>query len=976
MYSQEKGVEQIQLNKRKSDVGMITLPKVLRLSVLPALILSALAQPADAAALGPAALGPAAADPAAADPGGVTNFETDFMPMGDKVDVSRFEKANTVAPGKYLGDVLVNQAWRAHTDITFKLMPGVDQAQPCFDVPALTRYGIDLKKVYADTSHPGRKSIPADGQFCGPIGDYIPGAKADFDPSDLTLSLSVPQLYVSRDARGYVDPSQWSAGTNALLLNYNSNFYRNGGVGGNSTTGYVGLNATLDLGSWHLVHMGSLSSGNHQRTTYQNAATYIQHDIPSLKGQLQGGDVFTSGTFFDSVRLRGARFYSDTRMYPQSQQGFAPVIRGFAETNARVRVRQRGTVIYETTVAPGPFVIDDMYPTGYGGDFDVEITEADGRVRHMIVPFDSVPQLLRPGQSRWELAGGQVNQYNYKNTPFVLQGTYQHGVSNHVTVYGGLTMGTGYFSALGGTALNTPVGAFSFDVTEAHSHVPGSPSTDGASARLGYSKIIASTGTNFSMAAYRYSTSGFLGLNDYVTMRNNYARGGDPWAIPRSRNQLSVNISQKLGNSGGQIYLSGVARDYWNQRGRQVDFTAGYSNSWRSLTYSISAQRTRDTTQSILPVNPAFQDVIPGMPDAYNPTTQPTRRDTLIFATLSIPLGQSTHSPILSGQFTHSQQTGSTSQAVLTGNAGDHNQYSYNVSAGYSTGDTTFGAYGQYAGTKTNLSAGYSHSSGYNQYSAGASGSVVVHGGGVTFSQPTGDTVGLIYAPDAAGATVSGSQGLTVDSRGYAVVPYLQPYQNNVVTLDPKGSAANVELKATTVNVAPRAGTVSKLRYETSVGRALLIDAKLPDGNPLPFGADVFDEKGDSVGVVGQASRVFVQGLEKSGVLTVRWGDGADESCRLQVNLPPMVKGKRQDSYEKFVLPCSQGASSEVGAHQPAVSSPDEAADKTKALPSKKPVASAQSLSGGSEVIANDPMYRQVSDRYVNPRMAALTGGA
>ena len=47
---------------------------------------------------------------------------------------------------------------------------------------------------------------------------------------------------------------------------------------------------------------------------------------------------------------------------PDSQRGYAPVVRGIAQTNARVRIEQNGSLIYETTVPPGEFAIDDIYP--------------------------------------------------------------------------------------------------------------------------------------------------------------------------------------------------------------------------------------------------------------------------------------------------------------------------------------------------------------------------------------------------------------------------------------------------------------------------------------------------------------------------------------------------------------------------------------------------------------------------------------
>ena len=75
---------------------------------------------------------------------------------------------------------------------------------------------------------------------------------------------------------------------------------------------------------------------------------------------VDGGRNLHPGELFDSVRLRGASLFSDDRMLPDSQTGFAPVVRGVAETNARVSVRQRGVLLDEVSVAPGPFVLNDF----------------------------------------------------------------------------------------------------------------------------------------------------------------------------------------------------------------------------------------------------------------------------------------------------------------------------------------------------------------------------------------------------------------------------------------------------------------------------------------------------------------------------------------------------------------------------------------------------------------------------------------
>ena len=52
-----------------------------------------------------------------------------------------------------------------------------------------------------------------------------------------------------------------------------------------------------------------------------------------------------------------------------------------------------------------------------------------------------------------------------RSEPWLVQGTYQRGIGNQLTLYGGSALSDGYLSLLYGVGLSTPVGAFAADVT-------------------------------------------------------------------------------------------------------------------------------------------------------------------------------------------------------------------------------------------------------------------------------------------------------------------------------------------------------------------------------------------------------------------------------------------------------------------------------------------------------------------------------
>ncbi|MCV5473759.1 fimbria/pilus outer membrane usher protein, partial [Escherichia coli] len=74
------------------------------------------------------------------------------------------------------------------------------------------------------------------------------------------------------------------------------------------------------------------------KAQWDNIGTSLSRAIIPFKAQLTMGDTATAGDIFDSVQMRGAMLASDEEMLPDSQRGFAPIVRGIAKSNAEVSV--------------------------------------------------------------------------------------------------------------------------------------------------------------------------------------------------------------------------------------------------------------------------------------------------------------------------------------------------------------------------------------------------------------------------------------------------------------------------------------------------------------------------------------------------------------------------------------------------------------------------------------------------------------
>lgn len=828
-------------------------------------------------------------------------FNSAFLP---DVDLSLYQTGNPVMSGQYRADILLNDQLTFRQTIQINSQENGRNPVVCITRSLLQQLGVNVAKLLA-------KAEASTNEECQSLPNIIPDASADFTPDNHILNISIPQAFLLRTARGHVNPELWDQGITAALFSYQLNSYRNRTSRGNDDSAFGGLTAGFNVGSWRFRHKGSISwqrnvandysflhahtesedaalenqlttnsiNNNQSRFNYRSTNSYLQRDVAALKSQLTLGESNTSGEIFDTLPYRGIQLASDDRMVPLSMRGYAPVIRGVARSNARVTISQAGNLLHQTTVSPGAFIINDLYAIGYGGDLHVTVLEADGSEHSFIVPYASVSQLLRPETMRFSLTAGEYHNNFSEQHAKLLQGTLQYGLNNTFTIFAGAQFSNYYTATLGGLAFGTPIGAMAIDITHAETKLAADV-PKGQSIRLSYSKNFHSTGSNFTLAAYRFSKRNFLDFNNAMQLLHGESKGFDTsWQTP-TRSRLSLTANQDMGG-WGQLAVSGYTQRYWNRAKSDLQYQFSYSNQYKHLSYSFSANRNR---------------------------TETGKMENNLMLAINLPLDFSAGSafrPQLTAQIGRDPYGHFRQHASLSGNTGEERQYNYSASIsrdGASNSNNT-ALSGQYTGAHSMLSASLGHGKGYTSMSLGASGTMVAHAGGITLSPYHGETMALLSAPGAKGARVMGYSSLRLDSKGNALIPYLRAYELNEVGIDPRGSSVNVELTETSQQVVPRAGAVVHLRYGTSQGRALLLSVRLEDGSVLPFGAAVTDSEGNPVGMVGQGGQLYARIKPETLHLLSNWGSKAHQQCLLV--LPPATKDVSQ--LQQLDAVCSSG---------------------------------------------------------------------
>lgn len=809
-----------------------------------------------------------------------SEFESIFL-HGDKNGASPdiFRYKNALAPGEKHVEIVVNDKIADVRDVRFIADSATGVVKPCLTRALLSDVGVKTE-LYDNWKTPLKEASASVPEVCDEIAQRIPAAQVFFDDAHQQLRLTLPQEAVNSDRFQMVPPSMWDDGTPALRTAYNGYFYnvrqknQNRDEGSVSNSAFMSLNSTASAGPWRIYSFDTFVKTPQQGWQNNHDRLYVERNIVPLRARLSAGDIYThtAGDIMGVIPLRGISLKTNERMMMESQFSYAPVIRGTARTNARLVIRQRGQVIDSRTLTPGPFAIDDMYAGQVGADLDVTVEETDGTRQVFTVPYTSLPNMIRPGATRYSLSAGEYRNSGQTERPFMGALSLEHGFERF-TLNTAALGSADYQSLAAGLAWNAGQGgAFALDVAQSRYTLPRTGNDErethnGSAMRMLYAKQFDSTDTGLRILGYQYRSEHFLSFDEFnsrseyrkrgynanngdadgygsYTFSQDYENGDTLWN-KRRRSRLEANINQ--GISGyGNLYLTLSQDRYYGTSQKSTSASAGYGFMVGNASVSLSYTYNKNGSE-------------------YD--------DNMLSLGISMPLGQDSrrsgytqanYNLIRDNERHYSQSLG------LSGNAADNamnwgltvqkdarNRYNESGSLGYDASVAT-------------LNTSVSHSTHADQLSAGLSGGVLLYKGGAILASRMGDTIGIVETPGATGIGVQG--GNKTDWFGRSVINYLSPYRSNTVTLD-TSNTPEVELPEIARKVVPTEGAAVLLRFATRVGRRAMVVIDGP--HKVPVGATVKVEGQDEeAGIVGNNGLTYLTGLDarRDETLTVSWG--------------------------------------------------------------------------------------------------------
>ena len=783
-------------------------------------------------------------------------FQSTFMRQMDTHDIDAgalalktLSNSLHLTPGRYRVSIDINLNFFGSREIDFAANSRGDELTPCLSPELLNDLGVKL-----DSLEQSDKDLGS----CVDIQRLIPSATVQMDGEKLALSLSIPQIAMRRDIAGYVDPERWDYGINSAFVNYqlSAQQSRNDQMGHDNSHDLY-LNSGLNLGVWRLRSNNTFRSAATGERTWSRAYTYLQRDLPGAHSQLTLGETFTPGDVFRSVPIRGVQIASDMSMLPDSQQHYAPTIRGVAQSRARLEIRQNGFPVYSTYVSAGPYEINDLTLASGSGELEIVLTEADGQVRRFTQPYATLTNLLREGVWRYSASAGRYNAPFYSTDDSMLwQGTLAIGTRWNSTLYGGL-MGNDFYQATTvgiGKSLGS-IGALSFDMTRSSAQTDPEDSqhtVQGMSYSVKYGKSF-ETRTNLRFAGYRYSTEGYRDFNEAVRERS-----ADQRFRGSRRSMLEASIFQDIGLYSS-LSLIFSQENYWQLDDAQRQFQLNFSSRFNTVSYSLYASQSLNDDE----FNERQYGLSISVPLDFG-------RSTTASYDVRRSRGQLNHRASLSGR---------TKNGLL-----NYRASAASNAAGQQSAELSLGYLAPFA----SLGAGLTQGTDFSTLSLNASGALLLHADGLETGPYLGETSGLIHVPNIANVGLLNDSSARTNDRGYALIPYLQPFRINRVILDTDQLDPNVEIDNGVTQVVPRRGAVIKASFPARRVERLLLSTHDHHGVALPFGAQISNADGHVLGIVGQAGRSLLSTVEGQQTIYVRWGNTSAEQCQAQFDTHSM----------------------------------------------------------------------------------------
>jgi len=797
-------------------------------------------------------------------------FNTDMLDLNDRqnIDLSRFSQGGYIMPGSYRMTVHVNKNDLQEQEVMFYAPDNdVNGSRACVNRLLVGQLGFKTNEMGKLSWWHNEECLDENS---------VEGMTVRGDLSNSSLYLSIPQAFLEYTDDNWDPPARWDEGIPGILFDYNlngraqrqeQNSNESYNLSGNGTTG-ANLGAWRLRADWQANLENQSRNNNSSRQQLEWSRYYLYRAIPALRAKLTVGEDYLDSGMFDSFRFTGASLVSDDNMLPPSLRGYAPEVVGVAKTNAKVIIRQQGRVLYETTVATGPFRIRDINDA-ISGELNVRVEEQDGSVQTFTMNTANIPYLTRPGSVRFKFAAGQPSDFKHQTEgPVFSTGEFSWGISNGWSLYGGALVGGNYNALSIGVGRDLMAfGALSLDTTKSRARLPDENHTlSGASYRLSYSKDFDEYDSQVTFAGYRFSEEDFMSMSQYLDKRyygSTTGNGKEMYTITFNKHIRELRLSTYL-NYSHETYWDRAANNRYNLTlSRYFDI-----GQFRNLSLSLSAYRNK--------YNSINDD------GAYLSLSMPWGVGGSVSYSATVNRHNNTHSMSYFGRIDESS--------------------TYQVRVGSSRAGGSGSGFYTREGDLARFSANANYqASSYSAIGMNAQGGMTLttEGGALHRAGTTGGTRMLVDTEGVSNVPVRGYGRVSrTNIWGKAVIGDVNSYYRNKASIDLNQLGDRAEATTSVVQATLTEGAIGYRKFGVIAGEKAMAFIKLSDGSEQPFGATVHNLHGQETGIVNDGGSAYLSGINHGETMSVHWS--GNPQC--EVTMPtPLPKDMLMNT---LLLPC------------------------------------------------------------------------
>ncbi|AKJ43576.1 PefC/AfrB family outer membrane usher protein [Pragia fontium] len=726
--------------------------------------------------------------------------------------------------GHYIIEVVFNRHALGRKEL---IISSSDKETLCLNKEWMTELHLPVDyKSFGDYFDPIRN--------CYNIGAY-PGAKVIFNHAKQTLTFSVPQVALDESNQ----QQSWDYGIPGAKLNYSGYVSKTSSA---QAQVYGDIDSYINMGRWVTYVRSSYSRDSGFETSEATVSTAIR----PIQGNFIAGKALTSTTTLPNFMFYGMALRSESSMRPWEMRGYAPIISGVVNSNAKITISQNGYILSSQVVPAGAYQLNNIAPVS-NGDLTVTVEEDNGAKSVRRYPVATLSSLLRANEFNYNLVVGKKEIDGKRDSHLFQLGAVDYGFKN-VTVHSAWILHQNYQSAALGLSKDLgKYGAISLYTHAAISKFQKQTSTSKNFKQTGFSHVAQYANsltdtTNLQLLAYRYTGKDYVDFADYNPNALYYRSN--------RKERYETTLSQNFDSSF--VSLSGWIQTYRNSVRNEMGASLSYNTAIKGMDLSISGD--------------------------YQKLNDYQRDNYMVSIGLNIPFSIFDKNQFWTNSVNYSRTNKASFNSGVSGNINDHLNYSVNTNK-----DKDDWSNSAYLGIDQHLiNTGFAISKSKHQTSGSmnASGSLIAtKQTGLLFSSVRRDTVAIANIGNLENIKFNDSP--PTNSKGNTIMG-VAPYMVNNLKIDTEEVPDNIELLDTVYSFVPTDKSIVYREFKYSAIHRFILRLKKANGEFVPAGSSARTANNAYVGFVSNGGVLLLNLVDKLEKITVTSPDG--ELCILNID--------------------------------------------------------------------------------------------